>query len=241
MKLDLKRTFAPGAKGLLLGVLGGAVGLGEFLGGEAFGADAPAGDVDDGAEEEEGGGTEFFAGFVADLWKGGAAEGEVGTGTGAGEDQLVRIDTEEVGIGAEEELDHGGVLQRIDGGGAFLFVADAVFDGDGDGAAHGEVKAVGDELGGHGGVPEASVEEDDDGAAVGVGIVILGDEEVGDEVSVGGVEVDEGVGVLEQFAVAGLSDGRGIDEFVDHNCSEKGTSRKKSVHSGRDLSIVSSS
>ena len=173
-----------GREAFLFGVLGGAVGLGCFGGGEAVGADAFGGDVDDGAEKEEGGWAELFAGLSTYFGEGGAAEGEVGAGAGTGEDHLVRIDAEEVGVGADEKLDHGSVLKRVEGGDACLLVADAIFHGDGDCATHGEVEAVRDHLGGHGGVPEAAVEMDDDGTSVVFGVVIVGNEEMGDEIAV---------------------------------------------------------
>ncbi len=65
-----------------------------------------------------------------------------------------------------------------------------------------------DELSGHGGIPEPAMEKEDTIEVRGFGIMSGGEKEVRRERTLGGFVIDIRVRVLEELAVASLSDGR---------------------------------
>ena len=75
---------------------------------------------------------------------------------------------------------------------------------------------VRDKLGRHGGVPHPAVQKNDHRCGVRFGIVSRRKEEVGYEISPRRVEIDEGVGILEKFAIAGFAKGGRFNELFNH-------------------------
>ena len=210
-----------------------------LFGGKVLSANPLARRVDQRAEKNECGRPVVLAGFVSDLRHGGAAEREVSTRGGTGENDLVGVDAKGGGILAEKNHRHRGIFQRLNGRGSAL-AGDPVLDAHADRPTSGEVQGVRDKLGRHGEIPHATMEEEYYGRGRGPGIVARREEKVSDQVSAGGMEVNEGLSVFEKFTVARFADGRGLDELVDHGADEVERSgfyfsfRTEDVHSFRN-------
>ena len=82
------------------------------------------------------------------------------------DDDALGINTDNAGIFLKKANRHADVLHGFHGVGAVL-IEDAVFNGDGDTSTGGKMMAVGNELGGHGGIPQAAVKKEN---AVEVGL-----------------------------------------------------------------------
>jgi hypothetical protein len=75
---------------------------------------------------------------------------------------------------------------------------------------------VRNELSGHRNVPHAAVKKDDYRGARGARVVSRRKEKVRGKILGRRVKIDERMGILEQFAVAGFADGRGFNKFFYH-------------------------
>ena len=115
-----------------------------------------------------------------------------------------------------------------------MLVEDAVFDGDCDAAAGGKMMAVGDELGGHGGIPEAAVQEKNAVEVGCFGVMSFGQIKMRGEWSLGGLVINIRVRVLEELAITSFAEGWGLLQLWQR--------RHKTKKCGRgwgSLSIVS--
>lgn len=80
-------------------------------------------------------------------------------GACADDDDALGVDADDCCVLLKEANGHPDVFHGFQWIGAVL-IKDAVFNGDGYTATGGEVMALGDELGGHGGIPEAAVKKE---------------------------------------------------------------------------------
>ena len=187
----------------------GATGLGFFGGGETVVLDAFGGGIDDGGVGGDGGGLEVEAFGVLLVTLQGRSESEMAAGAPSHDDDALGVDADDGGVLFQEADRHADVFHRFERIGAVL-VEDAVFDGDGHATAGGKVMAVGDELGGHGGIPEAAVQEKNAVEVGGFGVVSLGEIKVSGERALGGLVVNIGMCVLKELAITSFAEGRGL-------------------------------
>ena len=195
-------------------IFGGKLGAGAALfrffgGGKSVVLDAFGGGVDDGGVGGDGGGfeVETFGVLLVALQRGG--QGKVCPGAGSYNNDTLGIDADDAGVLFQEADGHPDILHRFQGIGAVL-VEDAVLDGDRYAAPGGKVMTVGDELGGHGGVPETTVKKKNTVEMGCFGVVSFGKIEVCGERALGGLVVDIRVGVFKELAITSFAKGRSL-------------------------------
>ena len=195
--------------------------------------DALGSGIDDGGVGGNSGGLEVEAFRVFDVTLERRGEGKVSAGTSSHHDDALGVDADDGGVLFEEADRHPNVFHGFQRVGAML-VEDAVFDGDRYAASRGKVMAMRNELGRHGGVPEAAVKKENAVQMGGFGVVSLGQIEVRDKRSLRGLVVEIRMRVFKELAITSFAEGWSLLQLWQR--------RHKRKNSGREwgsLSIVS--